>query len=152
MQLIRHLNDEELAELLLEGDQRELQRTLGALPEWLRSSTQQPEWFWQKQQAKIRGRIAASRRAVWHVLTASACALALLVLAVFLLRGGRVPAPPAPIAQTDSDQELMIAIEQDVQTSVPEALAPATLLADEISNSQGTSTSNHPSKENKHEN
>lgn len=152
MQLVRHLNDEELAELLLESDQRELQRTLAALPEWLRSSTQQPEWFWQKQQAKIRERIATSRRAVWHLLTASACALALLVLAVGLLRGGRAPVPPAPIAQTDSDQELMIAIEQDVQTSVPEALAPATLLADEIGNSQVNSTSNHLSKENKHEN
>jgi|SRR5450755_523625 hypothetical protein len=152
MQLIRHLNEEELAELLLESDQRELQRTLAALPEWLRSSTQQPEWFWQKQQAKIRGRIAASRRAVWQVLTASACALALLLLAVALLRGGRAPSPPIASAQTDSDQELMIAIEQDVQTSVPEALAPATLLADEIGNSQVTSRSNHLSKENKHEN
>ena len=32
MQLIRHLKDEELTDLLLEADQRELQHTLAACP------------------------------------------------------------------------------------------------------------------------
>ena len=79
-------------------------------------------------------------------------ALGLALLATTLLRHGRTPAPPATLAQTVSDQELMIAVEQAVQTDVPDALAPAALLADEISNSQSSSTSNRFPKENKHEN
>ncbi len=153
MKFMRHLNDEELTELLLERDEQELQHTLAKLPEWLRSNTQPPEWFWQKQQAAIRERIVATRRLVWPVLAASAGALGLVALAASMLHGGRAPAPPpAPSAQTVSDQELMIAVEQDVQSDVPEALAPADLLADEIGNSQAVSTSSHVPKENKHEN
>ncbi len=152
MQLMRHLNDEELHDLLLESDQRELEHALAALPEWLDSKAQQPEWFWQRQQVAIRGRIAASQRRLWPGLTAFAGALALLVVAVSLLRVGRPPAPPATMVQTDSDQQLMIAVERAVQSDVPEALAPATLLADEISNAQTASTSSPSSKENKHEN
>jgi len=152
MKFMRHLNNEELTELLLESDEQELQHTLAKLPEWLHSNTQQPEWFWQKQQAAIRGRIAATRRAFWPVLGALAGALGLVALAASMLHHGRAPAPPAPSAQTVSDQELMIAVEQDVQSDVPEALAPADLLADEIGSVQAVSTSSHVPKENKHEN
>lgn len=151
MKLMHHLNDEELTDLLLESDQRELEHALAELPEWLRASAQQPELFWRKQQAAIRGRIVAARRIVWPILAASAGALALLVFAFALLHEG-APAPPVPTAQTVSDQDLMIAVEQDVQTSVPEALAPASLLADEISNAQSASGTSHSAKENKHEN
>jgi hypothetical protein len=152
MQLIRQLKDEELTDLLLEADQRELQQTLAALPKQLRSATDQPQWFWQRQHAAIRGRIASTRHAAWAVLFAPASALALLVLAVVLLHNGHAPNPPAPQAQSVSDQDLMIAVEQDVQTDGPDALAPAALLADEISSSQSASTSNRFPKENKHEN
>lgn len=152
MQLIRHLNDEELTELLLESDQRELEHALSGLPEWLQSSTQQPEWFWQKQRAKIRERIAASRRLLWPLITASSGAVALLAFSFLLFHSTRQPVPPMPVAQSISDQQLMVAIEQDVQSDVPEALAPATLLADEISNAQTTSNTSHASKENKHAN
>ena len=152
MQLIRHLKDEELTDLLLEADQCELQQTLAAVPHQLRLSTERPEWFWQKQQAVIRERVRAARRPAWRLLPACAGALGLALLATTLLHHRRPPAPPAPQAQTVSDQELMIAVEQAVQTDVPDALAPAALLADEISNSQPGSTSNRFPKENKHEN
>jgi len=152
MQLIRHLNNEELTDLLLEDDQRELQQRLAALPEQLRSTTEQPEWFWQRQQAAIHRRMAATRRAVWPLLTASAGALALLVLALTLPHSGSRPTPPVPQAQTDPDQELMIAVEQAVHTEVPYALEPAALLANEIGKSQATVTPVRFSKENKHAN
>jgi hypothetical protein len=152
MQLIRHLKDEELTDLLLEADQRELQQTLAAVPNQLRLSTERPEWFWQKQQAAIRERVGARRHHAWRLLPACAGVLGLAVVATTLLDHGRTPTPPAPQAQSVSDQELMIAVEQAVQTDVPDALAPAALLADEISNSQSGSTSNRFPKENKHEN
>jgi hypothetical protein len=87
MQLIRHLNDEELTELLLEGDQRELQPALGSLPDWLRSNTDQPEWFWQRQRAAIRGRIATAERSRFRASLAWAGTLALSVVALLLLNG-----------------------------------------------------------------
>jgi len=152
MQLIRHLKDEELTDLLLEADQRELQQTLAAVPNQLRLRTERPEWFWQKQQAAIRERVGATRSPAWRLLPACAGALGVAVLATTLLDHGRRPAPPAPQAQNVSDQELMIAVEQAVQTDVPDALAPAALLADEISNAQSGSASNRFPKENKHEN
>jgi hypothetical protein len=153
MQLILHLKDEELTDLLLAADQRELQQTLAAVPNQLRLSTERPEWFWKKQQAAIRERVRARRRSAWRLLPACAGVLGLALLATTLLHHGRTPAPPAaPQAQAVSDQELMIAVEQAVQTDVPDALAPAALLADEISNSQSSSTSNRFPKENKHEN
>jgi hypothetical protein len=152
MQLIRHLKDEELTDLLLEADQRELQLTLAAVPRQLRLSSEQPEWFWQKQQAAIRQRLGATRHLAWRLLPACAGVLGVAVLGTTLLYHARPAAPPAAQAQSVSDQELMIAVEQAVQTDVPDALAPAALLADEISKSQSGSASNRFPKENQHEN
>jgi hypothetical protein len=115
-------------------------------------SSEQPEWFWQKQQAAIRERVGATRHLAWRLLPACAGVLGVAVLGTTLLHPARPPALPAPQAQSVADQELMIAVEQAVQTDVPDALAPAALLADEISNSQSGSASNRFPKENQHEN
>ena len=147
MRLMRHLNNEQLGELLMESDQRDLQPLLDDLPASLREVTERPEWFWQKQQVAIRHRLASAPSAWVRPLTAWASASALVLLALLLLRGS--PAPPAPQARTDQDQELLIAVERAMQTDVPEALEPASLLADEISSQ---AASNRSTKENKHEN
>ena len=145
MQLIRHLNDEQLTELLLEGDQRELQPALASLPDWLRSNADQPEWFWQRQRAAIRGRIAAAERSRFRASLAWAGTLALSVIAILLLNGGPTPAPVH--AQIDPDQEMLLSVEDAVHRDVPAALEPAVLLADEISNgAQAQAPSNRSSK------
>jgi hypothetical protein len=151
MQLVRHLKDEELTELLLDGDQQELQHTLGALPNWLRTAADRPEWFWQRQQAAIRSRMAPAKHARVRPAVAGASALALTLLALLLLNSG--PAPKPTLVQTDSDQELMMAVEEAVHGEVPSALEPATLLAEEINNSMRTAATKHrSSQETAHEN
>ena len=130
MQLIRHLNDEELTDLLQESEERDLRPMLNSLPELLRSATERPEWFWKKQQAAIRGRIAGAPQPWLRLVAGWAMTMALVALALVLLR--RNPAPPAQQVQADPDQELLMAVEQSLQSDVPASLEPAALLAEEI--------------------
>lgn len=151
MQLTRHLSNEELSEMTFNRDQQQLQRSLSALPEWARAAGERPDAFWELQQAEIRKRIAAvPKRSPARTITGWAGAFAVLLLAVFLLSDG--PAPPPSSAQSDLDQELLVAVEHSVQSGVPQALEPAAMLADEIdSGSQSTYTLQHVSKENRNE-
>jgi predicted anti-sigma-YlaC factor YlaD len=129
-----------------------LQRTLGVLPEALRSATDLPHYFWQRQQAAIRSRIAveeASRRSwrgfVW------ATVAALVLLAGLLLNSTRTPPATQVEIQPDPDQQLLVAVEQAVYSGVPESLAPAALLAEDISSAVEPSASGS-SKEERNEN
>jgi hypothetical protein len=131
MQLTRHLSSEELSEIVFASDQQHLQRTIGALPEWARAAAEKPDAFWDRQQAEIKKRIdAVQQRSSMRTATAWAGAFAVVLLATFLLRSS--PAPRPSNAQADPDQELLVAVEQSVQSGVPQALEPAALLADEI--------------------
>jgi hypothetical protein len=150
MHLINHLNDEELTELLLERDEHELQQTLSALPGSLRSVTDLPDFFWQGQRAAIRRRIAAPPRAWLRPVLSWTTAMALVILALMLLRSG--PAPKQSQLRSDPDQELLVAVEQTMQSEVPSALEPAALLADEIGSSITTRSHTAIPKENRNEN
>jgi hypothetical protein len=148
MQLTRHLSNEELSEMIFESDQRHLRRTLDALPEWARTAADRPNAFWERQQSEIRKRIAvAPKRSSMQTVTAWAGAFAVVLLAILLLSDS--PAPRPSRAQTDPDQELLVAVEHTVQSGVPQALEPAAMLAEEINSSQPISPS-HP-KENRNE-
>jgi hypothetical protein len=85
---------------------------------------------------------------------AQACALALLLFALMLLRTG--PKPVQVPSQTqfspDPDQELLVAIEQAVQSDGPASLEPAALLAEQIVNPVQGSSSSHFTKESPNEN
>jgi hypothetical protein len=140
MQLTRHLSNEELSEMTFDSDQRRLRRTLDALPEWARAAADRPNAFWECQQVEIRKRIArAPQRSSTQTVTAWAGAFAMVLLAILLLRDS--PAPGPPRAQSDPDQELLVAVEQSVQSGVPQALEPAAMLAEEINNSRPISRS-----------
>ena len=142
----RHLSDEQVAALLLGGasgeagahvaecgecrmeDQR-LRTALGGYGEAVRGAAERPEAFWAWQRVAIAGQLTArrthSRRLVW------AAAMALLVmLASALVRQG---APEPVAAQTDPDHALLVEVERSMQRDVPVALAPAALLAQEMS-------------------
>jgi hypothetical protein len=145
MQLMRQLNDEELTDLLLENDERELLPLVETLPDSLRCATERPEWFWKRQQAEIRGRLAKRQRWFRPAITWAAT-MALFVLAVLLLRGS--PAAPVQQAHADTDQELLVAVEQVVQSDVPYSLEPASLLADEING--GATPQSYTAQKEKH--
>lgn len=110
-----------------------LRKTLGILPAAMRSATELSQFFWQRQQAAIRSRIAveeASRRSwrgfVW------ATVAALIFLAGLLLNSAKTLPTTQVEIQPDPDQQLLVAIEQAVYSGVPESLAPAALLAEDI--------------------
>jgi hypothetical protein len=151
MRLTRDLNNEEVNEIILDSDQQHVQGTLGPLAEWAQTATDYPDTFWERQQAEIRMRIVASQHSPLRPAAAWASAFAVVLLAIIFLNSG--PTLPRPAAQNDSDQELLVAVEQSVQSGVPQALEPAAMLADEISNSvQANDTSHRVTKENQNEN
>jgi hypothetical protein len=151
MQLTRDPSNDDLAEIVFAGDQERLQRILGALPEWAHAAAEHPDAFWERQQAEIKKRTdAVPQRSSRRVVIAWASATAVVLLATLLLRSS--PAPPPSLVQSDVDQELLLAVEQSLQSGVPQALEPAALLADEINRSaQPILTSHGVSKENQNE-
>ncbi len=152
MKLVEQLRDEELTDLLLQSEERQMRETFAGAPQSLRSAAERPGWFWQRQRGTVRERIATSQRA-WPALTAMwVGAAALLVLAFALLRGAPAPQPVQAQAQTDSDQQLLVGVEQVMQSEVPEALEPSALLASEISAGANTQYRSHQgNKENSNE-
>ena len=148
MQLTRHLNHEELSQMIFDSDQQHLRQALAALPEWAQALTEHPDGFWERQRTEIGERIAGVPESKsTQTVTAWAGALAIVLLAIFLLSDSS--APRLPGAQSDPDQELLVAVEQTVQSGVPQALEPAAMLAEEISSSQPISTSHRVYKENR---
>lgn len=120
------------------------------LSEWARAATQQPDEFWERQHIEIRKRItSASRHWSLTLVTAWASAAAVVLLALLLLHSAQTPQASFP--QNDSDQELLVGIEQSLQRGGPQALEPAAMLAEEISGNQNVSTSSRTYKENRNE-
>ena len=98
-------------------------------------ASERPSYFWQRQQAAIRSRIAikeASRQPWTGLIWLAGVAMLLLVS---LLAMNRSVLPPAQNV-TDPDQELLMTVERTVQSGGPEALEPAALLAQEISSAE----------------
>lgn len=148
MVITRHSSNEELMDLQIASDRQALEPTLVAFVDRARAAADRPDSFWQQQHAEIRRRIAqsenSSRRAPLHLAWASA--LALMLIATMLLSIGPTPAPsPAATAGTpDTDQQLLLAVEQVVQSSVPASLEPASLLTEEMGQAFHTSSPVRP--------
>jgi hypothetical protein len=135
MQLTSHRSGKKSIEVIFESNQRYLRQTLGALPELAHAATAHPDEFWERQQAEIRKRITTMPEpSSGRALTAWAGALAMVLLAILLMHGN--PAPRPSEAQSDPDQDLLVAVEQTMQSGLPHALEPAAMLADEINGNQ----------------
>lgn len=138
-----HLTEEEIFESLLEAKDASvlqhlaacpacsqeldrMRRATSALRDSARAQAEQPEGFWTRQRSSAASRISRRRA---HPLTWAA-AVAAAVLAATLIQEPRpvVPATPAP----DPDQALLVSVEQAVNRQVPQALAPAALITQEI--------------------
>jgi len=145
MEIRAHLSDAELMEALsnpgrgllahldvCEPCRTEVGRLRRALDAGLLDSAP-PEHFWERQRLEIAGRVPGLQQAQARAVPKLAWAALAAILAVGTLwinYSGRPPQPQASPVQVD-DQELMLAVERTMQTDVPEALAPASLLEDE---------------------
>ncbi|PYY05327.1 MAG: hypothetical protein DMG69_27295 [Acidobacteria bacterium] len=117
-----------------------LRHLLSPAHDALLAASERPETFWHRQQAAIRSRIVmakTSQQPVWGFLVAASV---LILLTMLLLPPDRVN--PVAATEMDTDDELLVAVEQVVQTHVPDALAPASLLSEDT-----TRLTQNPSKE-----
>lgn len=100
----------------------------------LESQADLPAYFWTRQQARIRERLAP-RAASLRWAAAATCALVLLAFG--LIHQGSTPQPPT-VAQTqvtqqaDPDDALLQEIQASLEREVPAPLAPAAVLVEEM--------------------
>jgi hypothetical protein len=135
---ILNRNDKDPADLLVEHDRQQLGPVLEALAQWAREGAERQPNFWERQRAEILSRVAAREdtaprvpRLAWSI------AVAVLVIASFMLNSGPRVKPAIP-TQMDSDAQLLVEVEQAMQTGGPSALEPAAMLAEEIGEYENT--------------
>ena len=139
-----HLTGEQLLESLLQapdasalehladcpacsGTLARLRRATLSLRGSAQAQAEKPEAFWTRQRSAAASRITRhpGRPLAW------AAALAASVLAAMLIQEPR-PVPPAT-PPPDPDQVLLVSVERALHRQLPQALAPAALLTQEIS-------------------
>jgi hypothetical protein len=157
MKILNQLNDEQLTELLLESDEKDLRRHISDLPEFSRTSTEHDENFWRQQRISITAKIAAQRKGgVFGLLPLLAGAAAVIVLAFTMLSSTHHR--PTPVAHVQAqaalnDHDLLLQVEASTESNGPEALQPAALLADEIGqNTTGSASTGHIKEKSTNEN
>jgi len=154
MEIVDRLNEAEIADALAgkTADERILEcvgcgaefaawKDLGGrLRQDLECRADMPGYFWTRQQARIRERLAQRTvSAGW----AAAAVLVLILLAFGMIRQGAVPktemagattmAAMARIAPVNSDDDALLeGIHNSLQRDVPASLAPAAVLLDEV--------------------
>jgi hypothetical protein len=153
MEIIRHLSNEELADLVIESDRQALRQTFEALPGWARAATERDEEFWQNQRTAVWSRISSAEERSARRLPILAWALAGVMIAVsgWLLNRPLVVPPPQEV-RVASDHELLMEVERVVQIDGPLALEPAALLAEEMVQDLPAKNSSSHKKETNHEN
>lgn len=112
-----------------------------ALRESLRNAAERPESFWHQQRAMISARLRVQRFIARHLGWATAVAVVALAAMTFLRQ-----APAGHVTAPDPDQALLMDVDRSVDSGIPEALAPAALLTQEISRA-GQANPDHKSSD-----
>lgn len=113
----KHLSDEPFA------------AAVAALRAETQAAAERPQIFWQRQRAMILARLDAPALVPRPLAWASAAA-ALLALAVLLSLPGSKPVAVTP--PPDPDRQLLLQVQETLDREVPDALAPASLLTQEM--------------------
>ena len=148
MDLVHRLNEAEIADALAghEAEERvaDCQPCAAEFAAWkdlgsslrhdLESRADRPGYFWTRQQARIRERLAPHAAGLrW----AAAAIFALILLAFGLIHQGEAPQPhtvaQTQVTQADPDDALLEDIQASLQREVPAPLAPAAVLVEEMS-------------------
>jgi hypothetical protein len=162
MEIRAHLTDEELAEAVsnpgkglvahldvCDSCRMEVGRLRRALDAGLLEAAP-PEDFWQRQRNVIQDRVAVAEQPRGRRVTplAWAALAATIAFGTLWLNDSEKPVHPQQSQIQVDDQELMIAVERAVQSDVPEALEPASLLAQEIGQAHTTHSNSqaHPTE------
>jgi hypothetical protein len=122
--VLRHLETCHACFVEAEG----LRKTLSSFRDAVHAAAQREQSFWQNQQLALRGRVSARG---WYAALRWAWAVAMvivLITAVFLTRR---PNTPQHYPNEDADNALLQEVQGDLGREVPQALAPAVLIAEE---------------------
>jgi hypothetical protein len=105
----------------------ELRRTISNFRDSVHAVAQRDQSFWRNQQLAIRERLSARDWYPLHWGWAVAMVM-VLIAAIFLMRR---PNPPQNSPSEDADRALLQEVQGDLGREVPQALAPAVLIAEE---------------------
>ncbi|PYX26470.1 MAG: hypothetical protein DMG82_01485 [Acidobacteria bacterium] len=120
-----------------------------------REYANRPNSFWEQQAESIRAAQQASVRRSRATLALVPSVVVLLLLGFAVL--GRAPgvrpvAVAPPLAQTDSDHELLVGVERAMGRRTPLALEPATLMVEESSGNEPLNSTDESKERRSHEN
>jgi hypothetical protein len=105
----------------------ELHRTISSFRDSIHATAQRDQSFWRNQQLAIRKKVSARD---WYPLHwAWAVAMVMVLITALILT--RPPNSPQNNASEDADKALLQEVQGDLAREVPEALAPAVLIAEE---------------------
>ena len=105
----------------------ELRSTISCFRDSIHATAQRDNSFWREQQLAIREH--ASARDWYPLHWAWVVAMVMVLIAAIFLT--RTPNPPQNKAREDADKALLQEVQGDLAREVPEALAPAVLIAEE---------------------
>jgi hypothetical protein len=105
----------------------ELRSTISSFRDSIRAAAQRDDSYWRKQQLTIREH--ASIRDWYPLHWAWAAAMVMVLIAAIFL--ARTLNPPQNKVREDADKALLQEVQGDLAREVPEALAPAVLIAQE---------------------
>ena len=139
-----HLSEDQITELALgTGDEHvlrhletcavcsreaeELRSALAGFRDAVHATARRDLSFWRNQQLAVRKRLSAQDWYPLHWAWVAAMVM-VLIAAIFLVR---TPNAPGTSATEDADNALLQAVQGDLSRYVPQALAPAVLIAEE---------------------
>ena len=111
------------------AEEQRLREALKSYADSVRAAAERPEGFWVWQRGAIAGRLAG------HTPRARRLSWAAAMVVITLLAGNALRQTPADTTANryDPDHELLVDVERSMRSEVPAALAPAALLAAEMS-------------------
>jgi len=109
------------------GEAEELLRMISGFRDSIHAAAQREQSFWRSQQLALRERLSARDWYPLHWAWAAAMVM-VLIMAIFLTR---TPNAPQNYPSADADKALLQEVQGDLAREVPEALAPAVLIAEE---------------------
>ena len=109
------------------AEAEELRSTLSSFRDAIHATAQREQALWRNQHLAFRERVSARE---WYPLHWAwvVAMVVVLIMAIFLTR---TPTPPKNYATDDADNALLQAVQGDLSRDVPQALAPAVLIAEE---------------------
>lgn len=130
------------------NDEQDIKQALNAWRESADKQAERPDWFWARQRARIESRLHEPKLKHFPSLAWAGIAATIAIGAALMVSNPATPVGPTsgsgtPVLQRAqmSDHELMQQLEATMNSGVPDALQPASALAQEMEQAYSAGTS-----------